>query len=54
MVMVMKLISFAWSVHDGQIPVERLDPTQLKSRIVKVPGIIPFLGYWFVAPLPRI
>lgn len=46
MVLVMKLISFAWSVHDGQQPDATLDPTQRASKISEVPGLIPFLGYW--------
>lgn len=45
MVLVMKLTSFAWSVYDGQRPAEELDATQRASRIEKVPGLIPFLGY---------
>lgn len=45
MVLCMKLISFAWSVYDGQRPVEELDATQKSTRIEKVPGLTPFLGY---------
>lgn len=45
MVLCMKLISFAWSVYDGQQPISALDATQRKSRIESVPGLIPFLGY---------
>lgn len=45
MVLCMKLISFAWSVYDGQRPDEELDATQRGSRIQEVPGLIPFLGY---------
>lgn len=45
MVLVMKLISFAWSCYDGQRPIAELDATQKASRIEKVPGLIPFLGY---------
>lgn len=48
MVLCMKLTSFAWSVYDGQRPEAELDPTQLSSRIVDVPGVVPFLGYWLV------
>lgn len=45
MVLCMKLISFAWAVHDGQRPLEELDETQKSTRIEKVPGLLPFLGY---------
>ncbi|BGP37287.1 Lysophospholipid acyltransferase [Rhodotorula kratochvilovae] len=50
MVLVMKLISFAWSVHDGTRPLEELDPTQKSSRIEGVPGLLPFLGYALFFP----
>lgn len=45
MVLVMKLTSFAWSVYDGQRPDAELDATQRASKIEKMPGLIPFLGY---------
>lgn len=48
MVLCMKLISFAWSVYDGNRPIADLDATQRGSRIEAVPGLIPFLGYWYV------
>ncbi|KAK4696325.1 hypothetical protein P7C70_g8396, partial [Phenoliferia sp. Uapishka_3] len=50
MVLVMKLISFAWSAYDGQRPDAELDPTQRASKIDNVPGLIPFLGYAFYFP----
>ncbi|KAL8287422.1 hypothetical protein RQP46_003280 [Phenoliferia psychrophenolica] len=50
MVLVIKLTSFAWSVHDGQLPDAELDPTQRASKIVEVPGLVPFLGYCFFFP----
>ncbi|GAA6004044.1 lysophospholipid acyltransferase [Rhodotorula paludigena] len=50
MVLCMKLISFAWAVHDGQRPLEELDETQKSTRIEKVPGLLPFLGYAFFFP----
>lgn len=46
MVLVMKLISFAWSIYDGQIPDAKLDATQRSTKISEVPALIPFLGYW--------
>lgn len=48
MVLCMKLISFAWSVYDGQREAAKLDATQNSSKITEVPGLIPFLGYWCV------
>ncbi|KAK4049456.1 Lysophospholipid acyltransferase [Microbotryomycetes sp. JL201] len=50
MVLCMKLISFAWSVYDGQQPDAELDATQRSTKISKVPGIIPFLGYTLFFP----
>ncbi|SCV72442.1 BQ2448_3979 [Microbotryum intermedium] len=50
MVLCMKLISFAWSVYDGQQPIDELDSTQRASRIVEVPGLVPFLGYALFFP----
>ncbi|GAA6063886.1 hypothetical protein JCM10212_001368 [Sporobolomyces blumeae] len=50
MVLVMKLISFAWSVADGQRPLESLDKTQQSSRIEKVPGLLEFMGYCLFFP----
>jgi lysophospholipid acyltransferase len=46
MVLCMKLISFAWSIYDGQLPDSRLDATQRSTKITQVPDLIPFLGYW--------
>ena len=46
MVLTMKLISFAWSCHDGQQPPTKLDKTQQASRIDVVPNLLQFLGYW--------
>jgi lysophospholipid acyltransferase len=48
MVLCMKLISFAWSAYDGARPIADLDATQRGSRIAEVPGLVPFLGYWYV------
>lgn len=52
MVLCMKLISFAWSVYDSQRPDEELDATQRSSKIEGVPGLLPFLGYACVSPVP--
>ncbi|KAK4056260.1 Lysophospholipid acyltransferase [Microbotryomycetes sp. JL221] len=50
MVLCMKLISFAWSAYDGQQPDAELDATQRSTKISKIPGIIPFLGYTLFFP----
>lgn len=50
MVLVMKLSLFAWAAYDGQRPAGELDSIQLKDRLVKVPGLLDFLGYAFYFP----
>ncbi|GAA5895204.1 lysophospholipid acyltransferase [Sporobolomyces salmoneus] len=50
MVLTMKLISFAWSVYDGQLPLEKLDKTQQASRIENVPNLLQFMGYCLFFP----
>ncbi|GAA6007872.1 hypothetical protein JCM11491_006519 [Sporobolomyces phaffii] len=50
MVLTMKLISFAWSVYDGQLPLDKLDKTQQASRIDKVPSLLEFMGYCMFFP----
>jgi lysophospholipid acyltransferase len=61
MVLVIKLSTFAWNVHDGRqspevcliisrLPVylihsQSLDPSQLATRILDYPSILEFLGY---------
>ncbi|GAA5976711.1 hypothetical protein JCM5350_006728 [Sporobolomyces pararoseus] len=50
MVLTMKLISFAWSVYDGQLPSDKLDKTQQASRIDKVPNLLQFMGYCLFFP----
>ncbi|WEJ97700.1 Lysophospholipid acyltransferase [Yamadazyma tenuis] len=47
MVMVMKLSSFGWSVHDGRNSKDLLT-SYTKSRIIKKhPNLLPYLGYAF-------
>lgn len=46
MVIVMKLATFAWNVHDGRRPVGDLDQTQKATAIKEVPGLLEFLGFW--------
>jgi lysophospholipid acyltransferase len=45
MVLVMKLSTFAWNVHDGRRPVEKLDKWQKEFRVVQYPSILEFVGY---------
>ncbi|TPX36610.1 hypothetical protein SmJEL517_g01156 [Synchytrium microbalum] len=49
MVLTIKLTSFAWSVHDGQMPIETLSAQQKTAMIKDIPGIIEFGGFvtWF-------
>ncbi|KAK4690004.1 hypothetical protein P7C73_g106, partial [Tremellales sp. Uapishka_1] len=44
MVLSMKLITFAWNVHDGR------SPTELAARLAKIPSPLAFLGYCFFFP----
>ncbi|KAG8691577.1 lysophospholipid acyltransferase [Ceratobasidium sp. 423] len=50
MVLVIKLSTFAWNVHDGRQPTESLDPSQLATRIQGYPSLLEFLGYVFYFP----
>ena len=45
MVLVMKLTTFAWNIHDGRQKAEDLDKWQLARRVVDYPSFIAFLGY---------
>ncbi|KAJ5441394.1 Membrane bound O-acyl transferase MBOAT [Penicillium cf. griseofulvum] len=50
MVLVMKLTSFCWNVHDGRLPKDQLSDPQKYSAITKFPGIIDYLGYVMFFP----
>ncbi|WVQ79951.1 hypothetical protein IAT38_002052 [Cryptococcus sp. DSM 104549] len=50
MVLVMKLTTFAWNVHDGRLKAEGLDANQLETRLTSVPNPLAFLGYCFFFP----
>ncbi|CAE7187411.1 unnamed protein product [Rhizoctonia solani] len=50
MVLVIKLSTFAWNIHDGRQPAESLDPSQLATRIKEYPSLLEFLGYVFYFP----
>ncbi|EIN10257.1 MBOAT-domain-containing protein [Punctularia strigosozonata HHB-11173 SS5] len=50
MVLVMKLSTFAWNVHDGRRPISDLDKWQQKKRVTAYPSLLAFLGYAFYFP----
>lgn len=50
MVMVMKLSSFCWNIHDGRLPKDQLSDSQKYSAITKFPGIVDYLGYVLFFP----
>ncbi|KAJ7873378.1 MBOAT, membrane-bound O-acyltransferase family-domain-containing protein [Mycena olivaceomarginata] len=43
MVLVMKLTTFAWNVHDGRRPAEDLDKWQTTKRVTEFPSLLEFL-----------
>ncbi|KAJ5578909.1 hypothetical protein N7450_007776 [Penicillium hetheringtonii] len=44
MVMVMKLSSFCWNIHDGRLPQEGLSDAQKYSAITQFPSVTDYLG----------
>jgi lysophospholipid acyltransferase len=50
MVMVMKLSSFCWNIHDGRKPQETLSDAQKYSAIIEFPSIVNYLGYVLFFP----
>ncbi|GMK57896.1 hypothetical protein CspeluHIS016_0407300 [Cutaneotrichosporon spelunceum] len=50
MVLVMKLSTFAWNVHDGRRKIDDLDESQKATRLTKLPNPLAFLGYCFFFP----
>jgi lysophospholipid acyltransferase len=50
MVLVMKLSSFCWNIHDGRQSKDRLTDPQKYSAITKFPGIVDYLGYVMFFP----
>ncbi|KAL1665658.1 MBOAT, membrane-bound O-acyltransferase family-domain-containing protein [Schizophyllum commune] len=50
MVLVMKLTTFAWNIHDGRQKAEDLDKWQLARRVVEYPSLTAFLGYALYFP----
>ncbi|EJU06489.1 MBOAT-domain-containing protein [Dacryopinax primogenitus] len=50
MVLVMKITTLAWNIHDGRQPDEFLDQQQKESRVVQFPSLLEYLGYCFYFP----
>ncbi len=50
MVLIIKLTSFAWCVHDGTIKESNLSPTQIQNKINEFPSLLEYLGYVFYFP----
>nr|KIR50417.1 lysophospholipid acyltransferase [Cryptococcus bacillisporus CA1280] len=50
MVLVMKLSTFAWNIHDGGVKEDELDANQLETRLTEIPSLVAFLGYCFFFP----
>jgi lysophospholipid acyltransferase len=50
MVLVMKLSSFCWNVHDGRLPQDQLSDSQKYSAITEFPSIVNFAGYVLFFP----
>ncbi|KAE8145017.1 MBOAT, membrane-bound O-acyltransferase family-domain-containing protein [Aspergillus avenaceus] len=50
MVLVMKLSSFCWNVHDGRIPQNQLSDPQKYAAITEFPSILNYLGFVLFFP----
>ncbi|KAE8377880.1 MBOAT, membrane-bound O-acyltransferase family-domain-containing protein [Aspergillus bertholletiae] len=50
MVLVMKLSSFCWNVHDGRLPQKQLSDPQKYAAIKEFPSILDYLGYVLFFP----
>jgi len=50
MVLVMKLSSFCWNIHDGRLPLSELSDAQKYAAITKFPGILDYAGYVLFFP----
>ncbi|PWY83029.1 MBOAT family protein [Aspergillus heteromorphus CBS 117.55] len=50
MVLVMKLSSFCWNVHDGRLPQSQLSDPQKYAAITKFPSILDYTGYVLFFP----
>ncbi|KAB8237816.1 MBOAT, membrane-bound O-acyltransferase family-domain-containing protein [Aspergillus alliaceus] len=50
MVLVMKLSSFCWNVHDGRLPQDHLSDPQKYAAIRDFPSILDYIGYILFFP----
>ncbi|PYH98890.1 MBOAT family protein [Aspergillus ellipticus CBS 707.79] len=50
MVLVMKLSSFCWNVHDGRLPQSQLSDAQKYAAITKFPSVLDYAGYVLFFP----
>ncbi|KAI9934132.1 hypothetical protein ASPWEDRAFT_36151 [Aspergillus wentii DTO 134E9] len=50
MVLVMKLSSFCWNVHDGRLPQDQLSDSQKYAAIRHFPSILDYTGYILFFP----
>ncbi|KAN0073425.1 MBOAT, membrane-bound O-acyltransferase family domain containing protein [Elaphomyces granulatus] len=50
MVLVMKLSSFCWNIHDGRLPLSELSDAQKYAAITEFPSILDFAGYVLFFP----
>ncbi|KZP00104.1 MBOAT-domain-containing protein [Calocera viscosa TUFC12733] len=50
MVLVMKITTLAWNVHDGRQAEELLDKQQMENRLVEFPSLLEYLGFCFYFP----
>ncbi|KAJ5936501.1 Membrane bound O-acyl transferase MBOAT [Penicillium verhagenii] len=50
MVLVMKLSSFCWNIHDGRLPQEMLSDSQKYSAITEFPSMMDYAGYVLFFP----
>lgn len=50
MVLVIKLTSFAWNIHDGRFKSQELNSYQISKTIVEFPKLIDFISYTFFFP----
>lgn len=50
MVLVMKLTSFCWNVHDGRLAQDKLSDAQKYSAITKFPAVVDYMGYVMFFP----
>ncbi|KAH2162062.1 hypothetical protein KXW33_001979 [Aspergillus fumigatus] len=50
MVLVMKLSSFCWNIHDGRLPQDKLSDPQKYASIAQFPSILDYAGYVLFFP----